>query len=240
VIGLNDLPVGSSANRPAGQYQISVQSGTMDVSALPDLRMLVGPETTINYLASTMAVTEYVLLNNLSKSIAFAMGDATNLVAPGGGIFSPTNDQHYTGLFPTTFLTPLRHRACMACIAELKHQLVMAGKFNDTVIMMSGEFNRNPRLDMSGSDHGSTGTNHTLYCGAFDGPLIIGNLTNDAELSWGKGGVVPELGRNLNMTDSMITLAHLLRVPSPLSSSGPLVTLSERGLVSNIGTTRYV
>jgi hypothetical protein len=197
-------------------------------------------------LAEHFAFTEYVLKNKLSASIAFSVGSIGPFIrqSDGAAMDGMSNDQHYTGLYPSTYFNILRHRAVAACLAELIEQLKAANLFNNTVISLSGEFNRNPSVDLTGSDHGWTGKSVSLYSGAFSGPLIVGNLTVDDDSShpgsWGVGGTIAQLGRQLNLVDQAVTIAHILGVPPPFTSTNPIVTLGSSGLVSNIGTTRIV
>lgn len=239
--GVNDAPIGEGGTGDPLMYQIGDQS-QLNLHLATDLRSAIDSRTTISNLAECFAFTDYVLRNRLSSSIAFGYGLLGPFVRQSDGVAreSLVNDQHGTGLYPATYFNILRHRAVAACLMELISQLTANNLFNDTVIRIGGEFTRVPRMDMRGSDHGFTGQRACLYSGAFNGPLIIGNLANDRNLGWGSGGPISQLNRQLNLNDVAVTIAHCLRVPPPLTSSTSLVTVGTNGLVSNIGRTTYV
>jgi hypothetical protein len=240
LVGINDLPIGEAGSGAPELYQVT-NGSALNLHLSSDLRTAVDSRTTINGLAEGFAFTEYVIRAKLTSSVALGIGSIGPFVrqSDGASIEVMGNDQHTCGLYPTMYFTLLRHRAVLACLAELIDQLKAQNIYNDTVIRLAGEFTRNPR-GLIGSDHGFRGQVLNLYSGAFSGPLIIGNLRNDGNLGWGSGGKIPELGRQLNLNDSTVTLAHLLRVPAPLTSASPVVTLSSGGLVSNIGKTTQV
>lgn len=239
--GLNDLPIGEGGSGAQLLYQIDTSSA-LNLHLSTDLRTAVDARTNVPRLAERFAFTEYVLRNRLSSSICFSVGGIGPFVrqSDGASMESMQHDQHFTGVYPTTYFNILRHRAMAACLLELIEQLKSAQRFNDTVISLSGEFNRNPLSNLTGSDHGFTGKSIALYSGAFNGPLIVGNLTNDDRLGWGAGGAIPQLGRQLTLIDSAVTLAHLLRVPPAFTSTNSVVTLGSGGLSSNIGRTVHV
>lgn len=239
--GLNDLPIGEGGTGSSLIYQVGGNSA-LNLHLSTDFRSAVDARTTVANLARRFAFTEYVIKNGLSSSVAFSIGSIGPFVRESDGVALENmgNDQHNTGVYPSTYFNILRHRAVAACLMELIEQLKAANLFNKTVISLSGEFNRNPRADLTGSDHGFTGKSVALYCGAFNGPLIVGNLTNDNRMGWGAGGAVTQLGRQLNLVDTSVTLAHLIGVPAPFTSATPVVTLGSNGLVSNIGTTLWV
>jgi hypothetical protein len=242
--GLTDAPIGEESipSRNAALYRI-VDTSTLNLHQASDFRTCVDSRTTIGGLAESFAFTEYVLLNHLSSSIAFGVGGFGPLIRPDGSLSTESlgNDQHTCGVYPATFFNILRHRAVYAGMLELIEQLKAANLFTETIISLSGEFNRNPRADMTGSDHGFTGKVLNLYSGAFPGPLMIGNLMNDGRMGWGSGALMPQLGgRQLNLVDTAVTLCHLVGVPPVFTSTNTLVTLGTNGLVSNIGTTRHI
>ncbi len=239
--GFNDRPIGEGGSGSASIYQMNGDV-TYQLHLATDVRDAVVSATTITGLAERFALTEYVLQHKLSGSIAFSVGGLVGLIDPiaGGGNFSCGNDQHQTGLYPITYFNFLRYRAMAAMLLELIEQLKTAQLFNDTVIRWGGDFARNARADMTGADHGFTGAKYAHYCGAFNGPLIVGNLANDGRLGWGAGGTVPELNRRANLVDLAVLLAHLLGVQAPFTSETPVVTLTSNGLSSRIGLTRFV
>ncbi|MCO6429372.1 MAG: DUF1501 domain-containing protein [Deltaproteobacteria bacterium] len=238
--GLNDLPIGEGGSGASALYQVNGDPN-LTLHLATDLRNSVVPGTNIGGLAARFALTEYVLTNNLCGSVAFSIGGLTGLVDPSTNRgFGIGNDQHQSGLYPITYYNILRYRGISACLLELIEQLKAAGKWEETVIRWGGEFTRNARTDMTGADHGFRGACYKHFSGAFKGPLVVGNLTNDGRLGWGAGGTVPELGRRANLVDLAILLAHLLRVPPPFTSEPTVVTNTSNGFVSRIGKSRHV
>ena len=61
-----------------------------------------------------------------------------------------------------------------------------------------------------------------------DGPIFLGNLRDYPQQNvyagfWGYGGVVPEVGGQLNLGHLASTVAALLRVQSPVTAAQSLV-----------------
>jgi hypothetical protein len=244
LVGLNDLPIGEGGSGAPGLYNIvPTEDNVLSLHLSTDMRSAVDARTNMPGLANSFAFTEFVLKRKLSSSISFTTGGGigpfvreSDLVAAA----SMGNDQHSAGFYPSLYFNVLHHRAVYACLMELVEQLKGANLFSDTVISLSGDFNRNPRVDMTGSDHGFTGKGFAFLSGAFNGPLIVGNLRNDERKGWGAGGVIPQLGRQLTLIDTAVTIAHFLRVPPPFTSALPAVTLGSAGMVSNVGKTQFV
>lgn len=235
--GFTDLPVGAGGSGPAPHYQMD-GNANYPLHLASDVRLAITAAGNVGNLAAHYALTEYVLLNNLTRSVAFSLGGIGGLVNPQNmaGGFNMGNDQHTSGWVPRLLFGLLRWRACSACLLELISQLKAANMWNDTVIRDGGEFPRNPTVDGSGADHGFQGARYSFYSGAFNGPVVVGKLTsNDGRLAWGRGRVAPELGRQANLVDVAILTAHLLGVQAPFTSETPIVTLTSNGLQSRIG-----
>ncbi len=240
--GFNDLPIGEGGSTANLLYQVNKDT-TFPLHLAGDVRDTIVAATTVNGLADNFAMTEFVLLNNLCGSISFnvyGLDKIKNVMTASPVEISMYSDQHDTGTYPSMYYNMLRYRAISACLLELITQLRGAQMFDDTVIRWGGEFVRNPRNDEFGSDHGWEGAAYDFYCGKFNGPLVVGKLTADDRGTWGKGAVVPALGRVLSLSDLAILTAHLLRVPAPFTNGTPIVTLSSNGLVSNIGLQSHI
>jgi|GEM_PF-1927517 len=246
--GFTDLPIGEGGSGPAELYRINEdepgEATYYPLHLAGDVRSVITPTTNFSGLAANFAMTEFALINGLSSSIGMSLSGISALADPvsGTGSFNLTNDQHFVGAYPSLYFNFLQYRALAACLLELITQLKGANIFNDTLIRYGGEFVRNTRLGQDGSDHGFNGTAYSHFCGAINGPVIIGNLTsNDARLGWGKGGFVPELDRNTNLVDLAILLAHLVKTDAPFTSETPVATLTSSGTVaSRIGLTTHV
>lgn len=241
--GFNDSPIGHGGTGPAQHYQFDGQSSGFALHLAGDVRDVIDANTNVAGLADRFAFAEFVLLRELCGSIAFDINYLYNLKnLQGGDPGALGTDQHATGLYPSMYFNVLRFRAVSACLLELIEQLKSADMFNDTIIRVGGEFIRNTRVTMDGSDHGWEGARYNFYSGAFNGPLIVGKLTSNSpgnQLGWGMGRSVPELGRRLNLVDLAILTAHLIGVEAPFTSGMPIVTLGSNGLASRIGLTDH-
>lgn len=199
-----------------------------------DLRSMVTVNSRVDSLAEHFAVAEYVLLNNLSDSISIGPGSLNNLTLNGSGSGLGC-DEHTTSGTVSLILNSYMNLAYAACLLELIDQLKAKSLFNETVIVMGGEFGRSARTDATGSDHGYLGSSSSIYCGALTGPLILGNIYNNKKQdssdsgTWGRGAPVNELGRALNLSDWTSTIAYLLRVPSPITAANSVLTMNTDG-----------
>jgi len=236
--GFTDMPVGdTSPNDRSSNQHYRVLAGTYSRS--PDLRTLFNSSTTLGGIAEKFTAIEYLLTKNLSDSVTISFssfrgfqGD-TNLIA-----HQP--DEHNMGVMVSTILNFYLYRCIGACILELKDKLVENSMFDETIIELSSEFNRNARADGSGSDHGSRGKSVSYYSGAFkNGPLILGALKNSTGVNqgmWGEGAVDPNFGKQLELMEMGATLAHLLRVPSPFTFAGSCCTLDRSGNLTPVAS----
>jgi hypothetical protein len=109
--------------------------------------------------------------------------------------------------------------------------------FDDTIINVSGEFNRRPRTDGSGSDHNWEGANYTMYSGCFAGPKIVGNIrasTGETGYvgTWGFGAAIAEIGnRALDLGHVSASIATMIRVPSPITAVSTVVEENTSGKI---------
>lgn len=223
--GINNLPIGTTAVRDR-TYQFNNEDNLVTA---PDLRTMITSNSRIQNMAEHFAVAEYILVNDLSSSITIS---PRTLSVSNANVGTHVFDEHQTGKMPVLYLNSMYNRAFASCLLELIDRLKAKGIFDETVIDVGGEFNRNGGNDGFGSDHGWMGKSVALYSGAIKGPVILGNLANDNENTWGKGGVVPQLGRQLGLNDMASTIAYLLRTTSPVTSASSLVTIDSDGTVN--------
>ncbi|MGZ3771093.1 MAG: DUF1501 domain-containing protein [Bdellovibrio sp.] len=204
-----------------------------------DIRGMITTSSNVGRLAEHFAVAEYVLLNNLSDSISIGPGTLQGLS------FNNTSDslgtdEHLTSGTVSLLTNSFMNLAYASCLLELIDQLKAKNIFNETVIVMGGEFGRCPNVNATGSDHGYMGSSSSIYCGALSGPMILGNINNlkgqaasDAG-TWGRGAPVNELGRPLNQSDWASTVAFMLRVPSPTTAANSLLITNADGSLAPI------
>lgn len=146
----------------------------------PDLRDAFVNGPVVALMAEQFAVTEVLILNNITPTVTAGFGAPNNFKVNGGN-FAQTNDQHFIGRVVSTLFTTFYYRAIMTCMSELVAQLKAGGKFDKTIIHIGAEFNRQPRIDGSGADHGVSGSCASLISGAFNQFDIIGNVETDPQ-----------------------------------------------------------
>ena len=147
----------------------------------------------------------------------------------------------------------LYYRALAACIVELKSRLARAGGrqpggsvFDETLIHLTSEFERRPRSDLGGTDHGWRGHTSTLISGRIRGTEVIGNIRTrspegrgERECTWGEGAPLQANGRVLAYSDIAATLAHLFQVAPPAPGL-KLLNGEGRGIVRSAEESRSV
>jgi hypothetical protein len=244
--GINDKPIGTlpAADRDT-QYSLLGIDYTVRND---DLRTLIQPNCTVFNLAETMAMTEYVVKNDLSNFISGLFFTIQN-VNLNGDPFGFSHDEHFAGYMPSLLLNTMMNRALSACMIELIDSLKAAGKFNDTVLEINGEFSRNPRGDGKGSDHGSDGCSVALFSGGVQGPKVIGDVTvngygvgNAYHGTWGKGVPMVQLGNEqIGMGHYASTICAMMGLPSPVTLAESLITRLPNGvIVPNLPNGRQV
>lgn len=229
--GINDQAIASDGTT---KFQING-----NIVSSPDIRTMMTTSCKVTRLAAHFAVAEYVLLNNLSDSISIGPGGMEGLNINNSSARLGT-DEHETSGTISLMVNSFLNLAYAACLLELMDQLKAKNIFNETVIVMGGEFGRSPRKDATGSDHGYLGSSSSIYCGALAGPMILGNIYNlkgqsDADAgTWGRGAPVTQLGRALNQSDWASTVAFLLRSPSPTTAATSLLAANPDGSISSL------
>ncbi len=251
--GFNDYPVGLADVAARGvTYGFG---GASNIIKFNDLNELLQSPTIYGNLAERFVVAEYLILNDLSNSVCLQLGSFSGLkTASGQNITSTFNvDEHNNGSMISLLLSFWSNRALAACLLELTDRLkekTVAGTtknyFEESVIELHGDFQRNPRADASGSDHGFQGKSVMYLSGAIDGPYVIGALgrasaTDPYPGAWGLGAVDPALNKQCTNAEMAATTANLLRVPSPFTTASPMAILQDDGNVTPVAVkTRIV
>lgn len=141
---------------------------------LADIRDMVTPSMTSPRMAENFALAE-ILLDTATSNMTLSLAPLTT-VFNGKANFNMTHDQHYVGSVVSTMMTTLFYRGVLGCMTELVSALKAKGIFDRTVIHISSEFNRTPKNDHSGSDHGFMGSNTTLITGMVQETQVVGNI----------------------------------------------------------------
>lgn len=134
-------------------------------------------------------------------------------------------DAHDTGVLFDVLTTKQFFRAISTCLFELISQLKKTkindkSLFDETVIHLASEFDRNPSQDGYGSSHLPLSNPTSIFSGCLKGPSVIGNIyagtlqKNDEEYfgTIGVGAPVKELGTSVKIGNISSTLSTLLRV----------------------------
>lgn len=216
------------------------------------IQSLTDNQTFIAELAEGMAIAEYMVINGLSSSVNIQSGNFANLIcdeafnkvtqkiARTNSRMAYSTDVHFTGTEIGVVLFTRYYRAISACLyelmARLKETKVASGGnlFDKTVMTVTSDFNRLPRLDASGADHGWQGSNFTVISGAIDELQVVGNVkTTDVNKrgTWGIAGGLTELGgREAIIGNAASTVANILDIKTPTPNDMSFTT-KEKGKV---------
>lgn len=208
------------------------QFTSLDTLKLTDLRDMIGTQSAISRMASTFAIME-IMSDQLSTNFAMSLSAGNtlnNLVTGSANAVTITADQHYIGRHISTLVTTLYYRALLSCLTEFVDALKDKNIFDKSVIHISAEFNRIPRVDGSGSDHGIIGSNATLISGKFNKPEVIGNIkinTAGARGTWGESATYfPNGNMAIRVNDVARSVSSMLGVADIVSNGDSLVKQS--------------
>lgn len=130
-------------------------------------------------------------------------------------------DAHNVGTYVSTIGWPKFYISIMSCLNELLKNNENA--FQNLLVHLTSEFEREPRPNASGSEHGWSGHTSTLISGKLKGPQVLGNIalnSNDTtdmfknSGTWGKGAFVKELNRPIRYLDILTTMSDLIGISS--------------------------
>jgi hypothetical protein len=231
-----------------------------------DLRSMM-PSFDVHGLANEFALSELAFRHQLSSAIVMsprssltatlpATVDANNIRAIQDPVTNTTTfsiisgtpqdrqshiplDAHNVGSLMTLLAFTAFYRGLAACVYEFS-RAIGSEVFEKTVIEIASEFNRSPRVDCVGSDHGFNGTTFSLFSGSIDGTHCIGDIYSEPPNSsgsrgfnpgtWGWGAGMASLGGiKLNQGNILSSLAALFGVASPAPNSLALLELAKTG-----------
>lgn len=217
-------------------------AGISDRQVGPDSVLLDSVKVgTLNGIAGRFAMTEFLILNKLTQSITF---NATNFSQSDPNLVRFNHDSHSEDALVNTLSTTFFNLAMGACLNELKSQFTTAGVYDDTLIHISGEFNRNPRADGSGNDHGYKNGSSTFFSGAIKKFQVIGNTSinsgsNSHPGTYGVKASNPVYGE-LNLGHVAASVATMLKTASPVTSNPSLVEEKNGEITSLLGLPKLV
>jgi hypothetical protein len=222
-VGLNDKAISNVGGRAVRNNGYYIRNN--------DLRTLIGNDTTVSNLAAHFTTAEFILTRGISNSVVISpyMISSMNVVSddavPSWNRYHNA-DAHSAGNFSTTFCSSFTYIAYAACLMELIETFKSAGIFDETVIDFCGEFGREPHHETGRTDHSPRANSNTLFCGAIQGPHVIGNIVKEDNDSYkisntyigtyGVQGNNPDFGY-LSIKHFGKTLATMLRTEVPLN-----------------------
>lgn len=237
--GVNDRPVmvGGTNLDPA------LQGGVIPTG---DARGIFNPganfRANMDATAANFAMIEFLLAEDLTVSISAQLPGISGLNL-GGVAGTQVLDEHGTAAAGSVLLNSRYHLVVAACLLELIEAVKADGKWNQTVIQLASEFARSPRANGNGSDHGPGGTSVSIFTNQVAGPLLIGDIIRNSGNvnypgTWGLGAPVqlPQTPTRtlLGTGHVMATLATLLQVGSPLTTSRSLLTRNANGRLVSV------
>ncbi len=221
-----------------------------DDHALPDgfnLKAALNSGTYVNHLVTSFATTEFILKEKLSNAVSIGLSDLRNINIDAqfnGGksrFYRVSNDAHETGAISTLLYFSKYYQSIGSCLNELVNVLKAQNMFQDTVLRIHGDFNRNARDDGSGSDHGWRGSCNSFISGKINETMIVGNCKATSggrhKASWGEGAPVAELNnREVSTGNVVATAATLLGIKNPVQNSQSLLSNDGGVIKANVGT----
>jgi hypothetical protein len=222
-----------------------------------DLRTSIVPTTGMRNFARNLALTEFLFTRNLCSSITTYAGGLGGIEARGYTLYTKGGentvasssatgiktwesggDEHFTGAKASVLYNTMMYYHFATGFYELIESLKRANVFQDTVIQLASEMGRRPRDDMTGSEHAVQANLLSLWSGAIQEPLFIGNVQIDTRYQTrGVGEYVTLNGTRtlLNWEHAISTAAKLLRIPTPFSRAPAVVQEQNGTVVSLIG-----
>lgn len=170
--------------------------GANRFSHYDDLRKMIHEDYTVpEKMIEHFAFIEFVFELELTDVINIRPKELIHL-RNSKGMTSPHNthsfDEHAYGVMNSTLLNSVYNFVFVNCLGNLITFLKKNDLYKSTHILVGSEFNRSPRLDMSGSDHGWNAASIMILSGQVtNGPLFIGSTkeSTDAQYPgyWGQG-----------------------------------------------------
>lgn len=195
--------------------------------------------------AHAFALAEFLITKNLSTSVVASLGFWNNfdifnynIINASTGKFELQSvsslralgtDTHSTGTFPSLIMFA-RHYHCYAtCLHELMSVLKAKKIYDQTLIHTTTDFNRVPRTNGSGSDHGYFGCATSVFSGRITGTTVVGNIAQNegSRGTWGAAASNSSLGdRKINLGNVASTICSIFELPSPAKNDSSLIALS--------------
>lgn len=202
----------------------------------------------IEFYSNHLAICEYMIEQGMTNTFSHSFSSLQNIqfqnlvYENGSGNFSGTGilnfDNHEAGSHIALLMYTKIYKAFSACNFELVNALKSNVKngvslFDKSLITLTGDFNRQARIDGSGSDHGADGTNYTILSGMVPKLTVIGNTSqylssnpswNKWRGSWGVASELEEIGsKKINFGNIASTIAAMTETESLANNEMSLV-----------------
>jgi hypothetical protein len=193
-------------------------------------------------MAEHFAFAEIILELKISNNIVIAPGEFVFLKNTNGVCsknITHSFDEHSYGVMNTTLINSLYHYTLTSCLHEFIENLKLHKIFDNTLICHGSEFNRSPRINAGGSDHGWSAASVSMYSGLINnGPVFIGDMKKENDENykgfWGKGNDTnrfrsgKKLGK-INIKNLHSSVAVALNVDTPYPESPSLIIEKNNG-----------
>lgn len=189
-------------------------------------------------MAAIFACLEILIVNGITSVCVFSLpnGVMDNVQRTNSGAtFNMNSDQHTVGTLLSTYVTSHFYRCLLICMDEFARVLTSNNMWKDTLIQFGSEFGRNPRENLSGSDHQTMAGSALLVSGSFNENRIVGNLVSNARSGYrgftGTGTGIANLnGAQLRVNDIVKTVSHFLDIRPPTENGASLLLLTKNQL----------
>lgn len=196
--------------------------------------------------AHAFALAEYLITKNLSSSVVASLGFWTNFDILNYNSFNSATqkfdrfesasnykslgtDVHSTGTFPALIMFARHFHSYATCLHEFMTVLKDKNIYDQTLIHTTSDFNRIPRTNGSGSDHGFNGCSTSVFTGRIKQTMVVGNILQNGTTrgTWGEAANNTSLGeRKINLGNVASTICSIFDLPTPAKNDASLVTLN--------------
>ena len=201
--------------------------------------------------AHAFALAEYLITKNLSSSVVASLGFWNNFDILNYNSFNSATqkydrfesasnykalgtDVHSTGTFPALIMFARHFHAYATCLHEFMTVLKAKNIYDQTLIHTTSDFNRIPRNNGSGSDHGFNGCSTSVFSGRIKQTMVVGNIVQNGTTrgTWGEAANNTSLGeRKINLGNVASTICSIFDLPTPAKNDSSLVTLDSHKTV---------
>lgn len=235
---VDDQPI-SITNDAKFRIAIGNEDSIIKPSDLNDFRNIFDQNTSILCMANSFALAETLTEFNLSNILTFSLRGFSDLLKKVTTSNSENNrfvlplDLHYTGSIPTLLLMSKYFQCLSACLYELTQYLKNKNIFDQSVIQISSEFGRLPRLNEGGSDHATEANTVSIFSGKINqytlmGDIFVNSNNTDAPGTFGEAAPMNELsGNKINYSFVSSTVSELLDLPNLSTNTQSLLNLSK-------------